>query len=154
MFRALTLSLISLATIVAQTPGPIEVTGSVSPIDTHKWVGFQEGPGLYMAVKNTSGRAVSGIVFETIFTDTASGARLPGRHEHTTYKSPENGILIAPNASMSEPKPYPLPVTPSGSAANYSFTVDLVVFEDGSTWGPAKTRAATQLLRRIGRTQP
>jgi hypothetical protein len=154
MFRTLTLSLVSLATLIAQTPAPIEVTGSVSPIDTHKWVGFQEGPGLYMAVKNTSGRAISGIVFETIFTDTASGARLSGRQEHSAYKPLENGVLIAPNASMSEPKPYPLPVTASGSTASYSFTVDLVVFEDGTTWGPAKTRTATQLLRRIGGTQP
>jgi hypothetical protein len=55
---------------------------------------------------------------------------------------------------IEEVKPYPLRITAKGVPANYSFTVDLVMFDDGTTWGPAKTQAGKQLLSRIQGAAP
>jgi hypothetical protein len=38
-----------------------------------------------------------------------------------------------------------MPATSSGALAKYSFSVDLVFFSDGTTWGPAKTGAGRSL---------
>jgi hypothetical protein len=148
MLRISTLLLVFLPAIGAQTLPPIEVTGYISPIDAQVWAGMS-GPGLFMTIQNTSGREIQGFAFDTVFADPQSGKHLPPNHEHSAYKPPANGVLLAVNGKMSEPKPYPVPIS-AGAPAIYSFTVDLVVFGDGTTWGPAKTRAAQQLLRRIG----
>ena len=41
--------------------------------------------------------------------------------------------------------PLSMPATSSGALAKYSFSVDLVFFSDGTTWGPAKTGAGRSL---------
>jgi len=41
--------------------------------------------------------------------------------------------------------PLSVPASSSGAMAKYSFTVDLVFFSDGTTWGPAKTGTARTL---------
>jgi len=152
MLRISTLLLAFLPAIGAQTPPPIEVTGNISPIDPQVWAGMS-GPGLFMTIQNTSGREIQGFAFATDFNDPQSGRHLPPSREHNAYKPPANGVLLAANGKVSEPKPYPVPIS-AGAPASYSFTVDLVIFGDGTTWGPAKTRAAQQLLRRIGQPPP
>jgi hypothetical protein len=141
-----------LPSISAQTPStdpvPIEVTGKISAIDTQVWQDFREGPGLFMTVQNVSGRGIQGYAFETTFTNPASGEPVEYR-SHSTYKQPSLGVALGPGAKQEVPKPYPVPITASGVPTNYSFTVDLVIFDDGTTWGPAKTQASKQLLTRI-----
>jgi hypothetical protein len=155
MLRSCLAVLALLPIISAQTPStdpvPIEVTGKVSAIDTR--MGFPDGPGLYMTVKNLSGRGIQGYAFETTFTDPASGERVEHR-SHSSYKQPSLGVAVAPEAKQDEVKPYPVPTAASGVPANYSFAVDLVIFDDGTTWGPAKTQAGKQLLAKTQGTAP
>ena len=140
----------------AQTPpaerAPIDITGKVSAIDPQLWPGFSTGPGLFMTIQNVSARGIQGCVYETFFTSPKSGRHLE-RREHSAYRPPSLGGLLPPGANMAVDKPYQIPMAAPGIAANYSFNVDLVVFEDGTTWGPAKTGAAKQLLSRIQRAQ-
>ena len=154
MLRACLIALLLLPVLNAQTPRtakptekvPIEFTAKISPVDPQKWVGFPEGPGLFMTVENVSGRGVQGYVYETVFTDPASGQRVE-HLTHSTNKPPSLGVLLEPGAKTDAPKPYHVPIAPSGLQASYSFVVDFVVFEDGSTWGTDMTQDAKKLAR-------
>jgi hypothetical protein len=137
----------------ATEPAPIEVTGRVSAIDPQIWIGFDSGPGLFMTVQNVSARGMQGYVYETIFTDPASGTLVEHR-SHSAYRQPSLGVSLPAGGKEQVVKPYPVRITASGVPANYSFDVDLVVFEDGTTWGPAKTQAARQLLSRVQGASP
>jgi hypothetical protein len=130
---------------------PIEVTGLVSPIDPHEWAGLKAGPGLFMKVRNTSGRNILGFAFETTFTNPANGRAMAAPREHGAFRPASRGISLPSGASNPTPKPYQLPVTSLGMAAGYSFIVDLVIFDDGTTWGPAKLEVSQTLLLRLAR---
>ena len=157
MLRLCLTVLALLPIISAQTPStdpvPIEVTGEISAIDPQVWSGFKDGPALFMTVQSTSARGIQSYVFETTFTDPASGERVEHR-SHSTHKQSSLGVALAPGAKQDVGKPYPVPITAHGVPTNYSFTVDLVIFDDGTTWGPAKTIAAKQLLSRIQGAAP
>ncbi|HTS76908.1 MAG TPA: hypothetical protein VMG40_11925 [Bryobacteraceae bacterium] len=131
----------------AQTQ-PIEVTASIAPIDPTKWVGFKEGRGLFMFVRNTSGRDIQGFALEARFTDPQTGKPLGGHRGHSEFNPRSNGLL-APGATKPLVRPYPVPVTASGAPGAYAFSVDLVIFEDGTTWGPGRTPMARKLLQQI-----
>jgi len=135
----------------ASTPesSPIEVTGLVSPIDPQESAGFKTGPGLFMEVRNISGRNILGFAFETTFTNPETGKAMAAPREHGAYRPASRGISLPSGASKPNPKPYQLPVTSAGTPARYSFTVDLVIFEDGATWGPAKLEVSQALLVRL-----
>jgi hypothetical protein len=128
---------------------PIEVMGVVSPIDPHEWAGFKAGPGLFMKVRNISGRNILGFAFETTFTNPETGKAMAGPREHGAFRPATRGISLPPDASKPNPKPYQLPVTSLGVPAKYSFIVDLVIFDDGTTWGPAKLDVSQALLVRL-----
>jgi hypothetical protein len=128
---------------------PVEVTGLVSPINPQEWAGFKAGPGLFMTVRNTSGRNILGFAFETTFTDPETGKAMDGTREHSAFRPASRGILLPSGGSKPNPKPYQLPVTSSGMPARYSFTVDLVIFDDGTKWGPAKLDVSEVVLMRL-----
>jgi hypothetical protein len=128
---------------------PIEVTGLVSPINPQEWAGFKAGPGLFMNVRNISGRNILGFAFETTFTDPETGKAMVGTREHSAFRPASRGISLPSGASNPNPKPYQLPVTSSGMPAGYSFVVDLVIFDDGTKWGPAKLEVSEALLMRL-----
>jgi hypothetical protein len=127
---------------------PVEVRALVSPIDPHEWAGFKAGPGLFMEVRNVSGRNILGFAFETTFTNPETGKAMAKR-EHGAFRPASRGISLPSGASKPNPKPYQLPVTSSGTPASYSFRVDLVIFDDGTTWGPAKLEVSQALLARL-----
>ena len=158
MLRSCVTVLALLPTISAQAPStdpaPIEVTGKISAIDTQVWQGFSEGPGLFTTVQNVSGRGIQGYAFETTFTDAASGERIGPHRSHSTYKQPSLGVALASGAKQELAKPYPVPLAAYGVPGNFYFNIDLVVFEDGTTWGPGKSSSAKQLLSRIRGTAP
>jgi len=133
----------------APKSSPIEVTGLVSPIDPHEWAGFKAGPGLFMTVRNISGRNILGFAFETTFTNSETGRAMAGPREHSAFRPASRGISLPSGGSKPNPKPYQLPVTSLGMPAKYSFTVDLVIFDDGTTWGPAKLEVSEALLLRL-----
>ena len=153
MLRTILILAVLLPHAFAQSAGvsessPIEVTGLVSPIDPHDWPGFKAGPGLFMKVRNTSGRNILGFAFETTFTNPETG-KVVGGHEHGAFRPASRGISLPSGGGKTNPKPYQLPVTRSGMPASYSFTVDLVIFDDGTTWGPAKLGTSKALLVRL-----
>ena len=153
MLRTILILAVLAANAFAQPAGapqssPVEVRGLVSQIDPHQWAGFRAGPGLFMEVRNTSGRNILGFAFETTFTKPATG-KVIGGHEHGAFRPASRGISLPAGGSKPNPKPYQLPVTSSGMPASYSFTVDLVIFEDGATWGPAKLGTSQALLVRL-----
>jgi len=127
---------------------PIEVTGLVSPINPHEWAGFKAGPGLFMKVRNISGRNILGFAFKTTFTNPETGKTMAVR-EHSAFRPASRGGSLPADASKPNPKPYELPVTSSGMPASYSFVVDLVIFGDGTTWGPAKLEVSEAMLMRF-----
>jgi hypothetical protein len=153
MLRTILILAVFAPHVLAQPAGapessPIEVSGLVSPIDSHEWAGFKAGPGLFMKVRNISGRNILGFAFETTFTNPETGKAMAAR-QHGAFRPASRGISLPPDASKPNPKPYQLPVTSSGMPAGYSFTVDLVISDDGSTWGPAKLDVSRTLLLRL-----
>jgi hypothetical protein len=137
-------------------PAPIALSGVIES--------FNGVPKLVESVQNTSARAIQGFAFVTTFTDPDTGAVI-SKWNRACYRqlaagpalaagpgtpvlakcnngSPPRGSVIASGAGP-EPIGNPLSVPPS---AKYSFTVDLVFFSDGTTWGPANTGAAKNLL--------
>jgi hypothetical protein len=131
-----------------ETP-PIEVTGQISQIDSQVWAGFNAGPGLFMSVRNVSAHGIRGYVYETVFTDAETGKALSHSRQHSTYKRPSSGVALAAGAIDASGKPYEVPASQSGIPAQFSFKVDLVIFDDGSTWGPGQLRLSKTLLTRI-----
>jgi len=133
----------------APESSPIEVTGVVSPIDPQEWAGFQVGQGLFVTVRNISGRNILGFAFETTFTNPQTGRAMAAPREHSAFRPASRGISLPSGASKPNPKPYQLPVTSLGTPAAYAFTVDLVIFDDGTKWGPAKLEVSEALLMRL-----
>jgi hypothetical protein len=78
--------------------------------------------------------------------DPATRNKVGGHREHSTYKEPSKGAALTAGELKELMKPYPLPITPSGSIAQYSFKIDLVVFDDGSKWGPGQLIGSRKLL--------
>jgi len=154
MLRTMLILAVVVPNALAQPAGapeasPIEVTGLVSPIDPHEWAGFKAGPGLFMTVRNISGRNILGFAFKTTFTDPETGKAMGGTREHSAFRPASRGISLPSGASKANPKPYQLPVTSSGMPAKYSFAVDLVIFDDGAKWGPAKLDVSEAVLMRL-----
>ena len=69
---------------------PIEVTGLVSPINPQEWAGFKAGPGLFMTVRNTSGRNILGFAFETTFTDPETGKAMVSLSQGSTVRDEDD----------------------------------------------------------------
>ncbi len=165
MFRWVMISAAFLPVLSAQTtstePTPIALSGAIES--------FNGVSKLIESVQNTSTRAIQGFAFITTFTDPDTGAVI-SKWNRACYRqsaagpalaagpgtpvlakcnngSAPRGSVIASGAGP-EPigNPLSVPASSSGALAKYSFTVDLVFFSDGTTWGPAKTGAARNLL--------
>jgi hypothetical protein len=141
-------------------PAPITLSGAIES--------FNGVPKLIESVQNTSTRAIQGFAFVTTFTDPETGAVI-SKWNRACYRQSSAGPALAagpgapvlakcsngahPRGSVissgagPEPigNPLSVPSGSSGAPAKYSFTVDLVFFSDGTTWGPAKTGAARSL---------
>ena len=127
-------------------PPPLEIrvrTQLIDPADG-------SGTGAYIDVRNTSARNVRGYVLQILVMDPVEGVALEHR-SRAVSTSKVNGVLhfIAPGELSTNGKPVPLPTTFSGSLAVCAASIDMVVFDDGTTWGPAKLSASANLLKRI-----
>jgi hypothetical protein len=164
MFRWVMIAAALLPVLSAQATSteraPIALSGAIESVS-----GL---PKLIESVQNTSTRAIQGFAFVTTFTDPDTGAVI-STWNRACYRQPAAGPALAAGpgtpvlakcsnspsprgaviASGAGPEPIgnPLsvPASSSGAPAKYSFTVDLVFFADGTTWGPAKTGAARSL---------
>lgn len=146
-------ALFSLGAQTAPDTAPIVMTATIGPVDPQARPDFRSAWGIFMFVRNISDRPIEAYVYHSLLTDPETGAILE-RSSHGGHKDPSLGAAIESGATLAEPRPYPLRLTASGVPANRSFTIDLVVFEDGSTWGPADTNAAKNMLRRIRNGAP
>ena len=149
-------TLLVVATLVpiagAQTPAadsaPLVVTGYIASVDTQAFPGFPSGYGLFMTIRNTSTRGILGYLCQTVFTDKETGKPISLRPEPIAqFQSAP--VLLGPGSEMRIDRPYPVAMSTFGVLPNYSFSIDVVLFEDGTTWGPAKTAAAKTLLAQI-----
>ncbi|HEY6389096.1 MAG TPA: hypothetical protein VIX91_25740 [Candidatus Acidoferrum sp.] len=124
--------------IEIQTIGPLRIGSGV----------WHEGSGTAMvAVEATNAGAapIRGFVFTTSFFDPNSGAPLRSvtTKELETQGNPSHYLL--PGASwVAGPRKFSY--LPDGSRASYKITLDLVVFADGSTFGPKKSRESDEVL--------
>jgi hypothetical protein len=125
-----------LPVLSAQTPSadpaPINVTAHMTwPVTS--------APELSITLQNISGRNIQGYTVMATFTDPDTGVTIK-REPIGVYRSPSLGIQLGPGEQTRVIKSVPL--GSSGMPANYTFDLDLVFFDDGSTWGPAQTGAA------------
>jgi hypothetical protein len=139
---------------VAPSTIPAAVTGDGPPLTvtaTPAGAG-QDGsqPGIVLNIKNTSGKNVLAYALQFRYTNPATGKAM-GSGGHSVLRQGTNGTpkYLAPGQTDTSLKARSLPRTSYGVAATYVISVDLVVFEDGSQWGPASSRDAQQLLQRI-----
>jgi hypothetical protein len=107
-------------------------------------------PGLLLNIKNVSGKNVLAYALQLRYTNPDTGQSM-GSGGHSAFRHGTAGPpqYLAPAQTDTDPKPISLPHTSDGVTATYVISVDLVVFEDGSQWGPASSRGAQQLLQRI-----
>jgi hypothetical protein len=162
MFRLVLVISALLPIVGGQTPAtdttPLEVTGYISPVDRQAWPGFTSEYGIFVTIRNTSGRGIRGYVWQMIVTDPDTGKPTSRTETMFQYQSPSlrgapapgsGGVLLVPSAETHLTKPYPVTLGGSGTLPHYSFNVDLVFFEDGTTWGPARSYAAKTWLAQI-----
>jgi hypothetical protein len=126
-------------------PPPLEVMATLSSAG----LGGTK-PGLRLSVKNVSTKNVLAYALRLHFTDPETGAGM-GSGAHTEFGKGLNGVprYLLPGEVASSPRAQSLPVTANGAPAKYTLSVDLVVFGDGSTWGPASSAAAVQLWKQV-----
>ena len=121
-----------------QTIGPLR-------IETGTW--YEENGTAMAALEATNVGAVPirGFVFATSFFDPSSGAKL---RSVTTKELETQGIpshYLLPGATwVAGPRRFSY--LADGSRASYKITLDLVVFADGSTFGPKKGRESDEVL--------
>jgi len=87
----------------APESSPIEVTGLVSPIDPHQWIRFKAGPGLFLELRNISGRNILGFALETTFTNPETGKAMAAPREHGAFRPASRGILLPSGANKPNP---------------------------------------------------
>jgi hypothetical protein len=121
-----------------QTIGPLR-------IETGTW--YEENGTALAALEATNVGTVPirGFVFATIFFDPSSGAKL---RSVTTKELETQGIpshYLLPGATwVAGPRKFSY--LADGTRASYKITLDLVVFADGSTFGPKKGRESDEVL--------
>jgi hypothetical protein len=129
---------VSVEDIQFQTIGPLRIESGV----------WHEGSGTAMvavAATNVGTAPIRGFVFATSFFDSNSGAPL---RSVTTKELETQGIpshYLLPGATwVAGPRKFSY--LADGSRASYKITLDLVVFADGSTFGPKKGRESDEVL--------
>jgi len=143
-----------------QSGVPISVEASTiqvdAPTDNSTTV---PAPGLSLRVRNTSARSIRAYSILITFTNPTNGTNM-GRHVKTIcVPSSQSEKYILPGHSDSSGalnskfKPIALPTTDAGVPAQYAFSVDLVIFDDGTEWGPAKMRESVKLRQVANQTK-
>jgi hypothetical protein len=105
-------------------------------------------PGYVLSIKNLSPKNVMGYSVQMHFTSSVTGKGM-GSSGHSSFANPLTGKphYLQPGQTETSKRAIPFPQDASGATPNYTISVQLVVFEDGSTWGPASSNGAQQLLK-------
>jgi hypothetical protein len=151
------LSLLSLALVLPlsaqsnndSSPAPIEIVSRISSVDAHQLTG-ENGTvsGLFLEVHNVSSKNVIGYSLDVKFVDPSTNTNIKGSHGRMASR--QGNPLHPGDCDCSNAKPIVIRVTASGVLAEPKLTVDLVVFDDGTTWGAGQLPAARQLRKQLG----
>jgi len=126
------------AEVESQTIGPLKIESGV-------WRDEQGQDMLAVTVTNESDTPIRGYLLTTSFFDPATGARIRrfSTKELETRGNPAD--YLVPGATwVADPRKFSH--LPDGSLASYKISLDLVVFADGSTFGPKKSRESDEVL--------
>jgi hypothetical protein len=124
--------------VQTQTIGPLRIESGV-------WRDEDGEEMMAVAVTNESDTPIRGYLFNTSFFDPASGARIRrfSTKELETHGNPSD--YLAPGSSwIADPRRFSH--SADGSLAPYTISLDLVVFADGSTFGPKKSPESDEVL--------
>ena len=124
--------------VESQTIGPLRFESGV-------WHDERDQDMLAVEVTNESNRSIRGYVFTESFLDPATGNRIRRvtTKELETQGNPSD--YLAPGATwVAGPRKFSH--LPDGTLAAYTITLDFVVFADGDTFGPKKSRESDEVL--------
>jgi hypothetical protein len=126
------------ADLESRTIGPLRFESGI-------WHDERDQDMLAVEVTNESDRTIRGFVFTESFLDPATENRIRRvtTKELETQGNPSD--YLAPGATwVAGPRKFSH--LPDGTLATYSITLDFVVFADGSTFGPKKSRESDEVL--------
>jgi hypothetical protein len=124
--------------VQSQTIGPLRIESGV-------WLDEHGKQLLAVEVTNESANPIRGYVFTATFLDPTTGNRIRRvtTKQLETHGNPSD--YLAPGAAwVAGPRKFSY--LPDGSLASYTITLDLVVFADGSTFGPKKSQESEEVL--------
>jgi len=102
-------------------------------------------PAIVMNVANVSGKCLRGYVVVVKFKE-ADGHTTQGHSRLALAMDKESNLSCFPPGAVKHwGNPLVRPKDSSGELAQYSATIDLVIFEDGSEWGPGKAPDSDRL---------
>jgi hypothetical protein len=121
-----------------QTLGPLRIESGV-------WRDEHGVEMLAAEVTNQGGVAIRGYLLGTTFFDPATGATIRrfSTKQLETHGNPSD--YLAPGASwIADPRKFSY--LPDGTLASYKITLDLVVFADGTIFGPRKSSESDEVI--------
>ncbi|MGA2427080.1 MAG: hypothetical protein ABSH13_01130 [Candidatus Acidiferrum sp.] len=124
--------------VESQTIGPLKIKSGV-------WLDERGKEMLAADVTNESSVPIRGYLFTTSFFDPTTGTRIrrASTKQLETHGNPSD--YLAPGATwVADPRKFSY--LPDGTLASYKITVDLVVFADGSTFGPKRSQESDEVL--------
>ncbi len=124
--------------IESQTLGPLRIESGV-------WRDERGQEMLAVEVTNESAKPIRGYLLTTSFLDPATGNRIRrvSTKELDTRGDPSD-YLAPGSAWVADPRKFSH--LPDGALASYRIELDLVVFADGSTFGPKKSQESDEVL--------
>jgi hypothetical protein len=124
--------------VESQTIGPLK-------FDSGIWRDERGQDKLAVEVTNEGDTPVRGYLFTTTFFDPQSGVtiRRVSTKELETQGNP-SGYLAPGQMWVADPRKFS--ILPDGSLASYKITLDLVVFANGSIFGPMKSQESAEVL--------
>jgi hypothetical protein len=150
-FSVKTTDLLRYVSPILPRGGPVPVEDlefqAIGPLRIESGTWREESGTVMVAVEatNVGAAPIRGYVFTTSFFDPNSGAHLRSvtTKELETQGNPLHYLL--PGASwVAGPRKFSY--LADGSRASYKITLDLVVFSDGSTFGPKRSRESDEVL--------
>jgi hypothetical protein len=124
-----------------QTLGPLRIESGL-------WRNEHGQELLVVAVTNEGSAPIRGYLFTTTFFDPATGSRIRrfSTKELETHGNPAD--YLAPGSTwIADPRKFSY--LSDGTPASYKIALDLIVFADGSTFGPKKSSESYEVLGMI-----
>jgi hypothetical protein len=134
-------------------PSPIQIVTRTAAVDPSAVAGRNSSAiGLFVEIHNISAKNVLGYSLGVKFLDPSTAATFKGAGSHERMAAHASTPLHPGDCDCSHAKPIMIPKTPSGAVAEPQVALDLVVFDDGTTWGSGRLQSSQQLLKTLGVT--